>query len=370
MASIEITVVARGARAPPTPPLGPPQHPRAELMADPEAMEYQLKKYLLLLATLVATVTYAAGPNPPGGSWLEDDTSGGHWHLAGDSILRKTNYMRYIVFYCFNAISFAASLIVSLLLLLLHQGDRGWLLKLTRAVMMVDLIGLMGAYAAGGSHDKFTTICASVLVGGTSAYLIFVVPIFIFDGGQEASSHNRDEQSKHEMLLVLAIFVATIAYVAGLNPPGGFWRSMQDGHHTAGDPVLQGLHPIRYKFFFFSNTAAFVASLLAITFAALYEKFELKVVKVPLYVLIITAILGLGGAYAAGSCRDSKHTAYVLALIGPVLGCIVLQRFLAIKLQGRFGFDNNGYAVLIFIFGKRSLHLELKFPLASTRYQI
>ena len=29
--------------------------------------EYQLKKYLLLLATLVATVTYAAGLNPPGG---------------------------------------------------------------------------------------------------------------------------------------------------------------------------------------------------------------------------------------------------------------------------------------------------------------
>ncbi|RLM69992.1 uncharacterized protein C2845_PM17G01380 [Panicum miliaceum] len=314
---------------------------RAELMADREAMEYQLKKYLLLLATLVATVTYAAGLNPPGGSWLEDDTSsGGHWHLAGDSILRKTNYTRYIVFYCFNAISFAASLIVSLLLLLLHQGDRGWLLKLTRAVMMVDLVGLMGAYAAGGSHDKFTTICASVLVGGTSAYLIFVVPIFIFKKGQPSSHNGDEEQSKHEMLLVLAIFAATIAYVAGLNPPGGFWRSMQEeGHqHTAGDPVLQGLHPIRYKFFFFSNTAAFVASLLAITFTALYDKFDIKAVKVPLYVLIITAILGLGGAYAAGSCRDSKHTAYVLALIVPVLGCIVLQLLLAIKLQGHFGF--------------------------------
>ena len=137
-------------------------------------MEYQLKKYLLLLATLVATVTYAAGLNPPGGSWLEDDAAAGE--LAGDSILRETNYIRYIVFYCFNAISFAASLVVSLLLLLLHRGDQGWLLKLTRAVMVVDLLVLMGAYASGGSHDRFTTVCAAGLVDATFACISFVVP--------------------------------------------------------------------------------------------------------------------------------------------------------------------------------------------------
>ena len=62
--------------------------------------EYQLKKYLLLLATLVATVTYAAGLNPPGGSWPEDSPpSPGGRRIAGDSILRQTNYQRYIVFY-------------------------------------------------------------------------------------------------------------------------------------------------------------------------------------------------------------------------------------------------------------------------------
>ena len=78
--------------------------------------EYQLKKYLLLLATLVATVTYAAGLNVPGGSWLEDSPSpGGHGQqVAGDSILRQTNYRRYIVFYYFNAIAFAASLLLRL----------------------------------------------------------------------------------------------------------------------------------------------------------------------------------------------------------------------------------------------------------------
>nr|ABA95419.1 hypothetical protein LOC_Os11g45580 [Oryza sativa Japonica Group] len=213
-------------------------------------MECQLKKYLVLLATLVATVTYAAGLNPPGGSWLEDGGGGGRWQLAGDAILQDTNYWRYIVFYWFNAISFAASLVVvSLLFLLLHKGRPP------------------------------------------------PAP-----GDQAAHAHPG----------------------AGLNPPGGFWRSTE----AAGDPVLPGLHPIRYKFFFFSNAISFIASLLAITFNVYYEKLDLKRIKFPLYGLTVTAILGLGGAYAAGSCRDSRHTGYVLGLIVPVLVCIFLQWFL------------------------------------------
>ncbi|CAN6381884.1 unnamed protein product [Urochloa humidicola] len=299
-------------------------------------MEYQLKKYLLLLATLVATVTYAAGLNPPGGSWLEDSPA--EHRLAGDSILREGNYIRYIIFYCFNAISFAASVVVSLLLLLLHKADQGrWLLKLTRAVMVVDLLGLMGAYTAGGSQDKFTTICAAVLVGGTFTGIVFAVPkLFVGQGkGAAAPSLDEDDLEKHEVVMVLAIFVATIAYVAGLNPPGGFWRDAGGGH-AAGDPVLRGLHPIRYKFFFFSNTAAFIASLMAITITVHCEKFHLKNITVQLYGLIITAIFGLGGAYATGSCRDSRHTTYVLALIVPVLVCIFLQRYLAVKLSSIF----------------------------------
>ncbi|CAN6363539.1 unnamed protein product [Urochloa humidicola] len=299
-------------------------------------MEYQLKKYLLLLATLVATVTYASGLNPPGGSWLEDSPA--EHRLAGDSILREGNYIRYIIFYCFNAISFAASVVVSLLLLLLHKADQGrWLLKLTRAVMVVDLLGLMGAYTAGGSQDKFTTICAAVLVGGTFTGIVFAVPkLFVGQGkGAAAPSLDEDDLEKHEVVMVLAIFVATIAYVAGLNPPGGFWRDAGGGH-AAGDPVLRGLHPIRYKFFFFSNTAAFVASLMAITITVHCEKFHLKNITVQLYGLIIMAIFGLGGAYATGSCRDSRHTTYVLALIVPVLVCIFLQRYLAVKLSSIF----------------------------------
>ncbi|KAL6596930.1 hypothetical protein ACP70R_047064 [Stipagrostis hirtigluma subsp. patula] len=280
--------------------------------------EYRLKKYLLLLATLVATVTYAAGLNPPGGSWLEDSSAG---EVAGDSILRETNYRRYIVFYYFNAISFAASLFVCLLLLLVHgngQGNRAALFAI-RTVMVIDLLGLMGAYAVGGSHDTFTTICASVLVACVFAYTAVT---FVNRCLGHSSSQAKKETNWRdlEILMVLAIFAATNAYVAGLNPPGGFWRSTQEGHHTAGDPVLLRPHPHRYKAFFFCNTVAFVASLLAVILIVEYERLAV----VP-YGPTITALFGLGGAYAAGSCRDTKHTDYVVGLVVPVFACISIQ---------------------------------------------
>ncbi|KAF7091647.1 hypothetical protein CFC21_094200 [Triticum aestivum] len=296
--------------------------------------EFQLKKYLLLLATLVATVTYVAGLNLPGGSWTED-TPGGQ--VAGEPILRETYYYRYIVFYYCNAISFAASLVVSLLLLVLHKG--GNYHHLLRPIMVIDLFGLMGAYAAGSSRDKFTTVCAAVMVAGLAAYVTVAFLWYVLRRATGGTAANKKEESpdqeaaalaEHEILMVLAIFVATVAYVAAMNPPGGFWRSTQEGHHTGGDPILQGGHSGRYKFFFFFNTTAFVTSLLAIMLILDYKKLNISsdrfgVGRCGLYVSLVIAVGGLGGAYAAGSCRNLESTAIVLSLGPAVLIYIALQ---------------------------------------------
>jgi hypothetical protein len=309
--------------------------------------EYQLREYLLLLANLVATVTYVAGLNLPGGAW--QDTQDGH--RAGDPILRDAHYPRYVTFYYCNATAFAASLVVSLLLLVLDGTNTRWE-ALLRVVMVLDLLGLMGAYAAGSCRDLFTTIYTSVLVCAVFAYIMLTFFVFTYyrgkalvltnklggdtekqDGRKKQcedppAHHEPDEQLLHEVLMLLATFAVTITYVAGLNPPGGFWDDTKTGgRHHVSDPVLQDHYSRRYKAFFVCNTTAFASSLLIIILLLdkkLSRNISVRFV-VALYGLIVTALLGLMGAYAAGSCRELDDTTYVICLIGAVLGYIFLQ---------------------------------------------
>lgn len=305
--------------------------------------EYQLKNHLLLLATLVATVTYAAGLNLPGGFWQDTQED----HLAGDPILPGNHKEQYIMFYYCNATAFAASLVVCLLLLVLDKENSGCAAAL-RVVMLFDLLGLMGAYAAGSCRDEFTTIYSSVIMSMVFAYI--VPSLFTYavsklkkkdknhgkqnkDSGEPKDTekqtwypdeHKREEL--HEVLMLLATFAVTITYVAGLNPPGGFWGSTQDGHRVS-NPVLQDINSRRYKAFFVCNTTAFVASLLIIMLLldkrVNTEQMSLQFGE--LYGSIVVVLFGLVGAYAAGSCRDTDDTVYVICLIAAILAYIFLQ---------------------------------------------
>ncbi|KAJ1259043.1 hypothetical protein BS78_10G123100 [Paspalum vaginatum] len=305
--------------------------------------EYQLRKYLLLLATLVATVTYAAGLNLPGGAW--QDTKDGH--LAGDPILQHAHRRRYLTFYYCNATSFAASLVVSLLLLVLDGSNTGWE-ALLRVVMVLDLLGLMGAYVAGSCRDTFTTIYSALLVCAVFAYIVVAFSLNLVSKHSQSKKqkHRADAEEKqggagatavpgthqereelHEILMLLATFAVTITYVAGLNPPGGFWDNTKEGHQMS-DPVLQEHYSSRYQAFYVCNTTAFIASLLIVILLVdkkLGAGARRTIRFLALYVLIITALFGLMGAYAAGSCREVDDTTYVVSLIGAVLAYIFLQ---------------------------------------------
>jgi uncharacterized membrane protein YsdA (DUF1294 family) len=103
------------------------------------------------------------------------------------------------------------------------------------------------------------------------------------------------------------------------------------------DPVLQEHYPSRYQAFFVCNTTAFIASLLIIILLVDKKLSSNKSVRfVALHGLIITALFGLMGAYAAGSCREVDDTTYVVCLIGGVLAYIFLQAALtkAVKKKG------------------------------------
>ncbi|XP_062200921.1 uncharacterized protein LOC133903525 [Phragmites australis] len=120
----------------------------------------EMRGWLMVLATLAASVTYQAGLNPPGGFWQDDDKPG---HVAGNPVLRDRNAARYLTFYYFNATAFATSLVI--ILLLLNEQFYQTEAKVAALVLttMVDLMGLVGAYIAGSTRDMSSSICIIVL---------------------------------------------------------------------------------------------------------------------------------------------------------------------------------------------------------------
>ncbi|KAF7056778.1 hypothetical protein CFC21_064156 [Triticum aestivum] len=321
--------------------------------------EYRLRKYLLLLATLVASITYTAGFNPPGGVWQQkgSDEDG---HRAGDHIINDTDNRRHLAFFYCNATAFIASLVVIVLILILairHDKDKDkkdavWVASGSgvvplRLVMVLDLLSLVGAYTAGTCRDKVSSLYSAALVAAIFIYIVLLKLLdldwwwcFPNESSNSLSTTSelplpREEMKAEErfrkVLMLLATFAVSITYVAGLSTPGGFWDST-DGSHRPGDAILKDHHSLRLMVFLLCNTTAFMASLF-ITMLLIIDGRKLlgKTARTrELYTCIIVALVSLVAAYAAGSCRKNDTTVYVVSLVGAVLAFIlllVLHRF-------------------------------------------
>ncbi|WVZ89188.1 hypothetical protein U9M48_035621 [Paspalum notatum var. saurae] len=304
--------------------------------AGDESWEYTLRKYLLLLATLVATVTYGAGFNPPGGVWQAADPSKNR--VAGDPIIRETDYPRYLAFFYSNATAFASSLVVIVLILILSiLHDRGIKnpapVRILRGVMLLDLVSVMVAYAAGTFRDVLTAVYSLVLLAGVIAYLVVHLLLAARSSSQNDNGVQTDaaklRAAEHQrwlkVLMLLATFAVSVTYVAGLSAPGGFWDHAEDGHRP-GDAILKGgPHDARLKAFFVCNTTAFVASLLILVMLLDKKLRFSENVSYESYLFIGVTLAGLMAAYAAGASRKIDTTIYVSALVGVVVVCILLQ---------------------------------------------
>lgn len=298
-----------------------------------DSSEYKLRKQLLLLATLVLSVTYVAGLEPPGGVWKDDGAGGGA--RAGGAILRSTKRPRYMVFYYCNSTALVASLVV-MSLLLLKNPNRLQLAAL-RLVMVLDLLGLMGAYLAGSCQQRPATVYAGSLVLALSAYVGLHILQALSHSQPHDGHENEDDdeedaapvvlraKERRKVVLLLATFAVAVTYVAGLNPPGGFWDSSAAAHgYRPGDPLVEAHHKGHYQMFFYCNTTAFVASLYIIV-VLLVKRLSARTARsAALYVFVLGALLGLVAAYTAGSCRDADCSVYVVSLFGAVLAFVCL----------------------------------------------
>ncbi|KAF0911629.1 hypothetical protein E2562_011246 [Oryza meyeriana var. granulata] len=282
---------------------------------------WELRKYVLLLATLAATVTYTAGMDPPGGFWTDNDGA----RLAGDLVLQVTYARRYKAFFYCNATAFVASLVIVNLLLVRFLCRRRWWLRALQAAMILDMFGLMGAYAAGSSREVAMSAYILALVILVCSYVSAHVLLYGLTAQVSAPEAPERVERARKYLLIFATLAATVAYQAGLSTPGGFWLASQVGNHLAGDPMLRGKHPYRFMVFFYFNTTAFVASLVTIMLLMSRTVSRHGFRSSALWVCVGATMAGLMGAFAAGSCRSFKTSIYVIALVAAVLLYIGIQ---------------------------------------------
>ncbi|KAF7086556.1 hypothetical protein CFC21_089844 [Triticum aestivum] len=282
------------------------------------------RSLVLLLATLAAAITYTAGLDPPGGLWQEN----GDGHMAGDPILLTTNARRYKAFFYCNSVAFVTSLVA----IILVQEENLVKHHVLEAAMILDLFGLIGAYAAGSCRDVSTSIYAMALAGAVLVYVVIHVVFFTLDYKVTKNNDQKDRllEKRRKRLLLFAILAATITYQAGLTPPGGFLLQDDELGHRAGDPVLLYNYPGRYNAFFYSNSVSFMLSIALIILLVNPNLYRPAIRSNALSVCTAVGLLCLMGAYPAGSTQHLKTSIYIFALVVVVLfvAVVVLLVFL------------------------------------------
>ncbi|KAF0904444.1 hypothetical protein E2562_034517 [Oryza meyeriana var. granulata] len=130
----------------------------------------EMRGWLMVVATVAASMTYQAGLNPPGGFWQEDDKVAGH--KAGNPVLRDSINFRYQTFYYLNSTAFVTSLVIMVLLM----SERFYRTETKVVALMVttfvDLASLVGAYIAGST--RFMSSCIYVIVITGVAFLCVI----------------------------------------------------------------------------------------------------------------------------------------------------------------------------------------------------
>jgi uncharacterized membrane protein YfcA len=195
--------------------------------------------------------------------------------------------------------------------------------------VLVDLISLIGAFAAG-SCRKLSTFVYAILV-----VVAVLTALRLLLGGKihppivgTAVVSKRTEHKWRKDLMLIGTLAITVTYQARLLPPGGAWPDNHDGHF-AGDPILHDTNRTRYRVFFYCNATTFMASMVMVTLLLNNTISKYKRSLLAMKTAMVLNLLGLLGAYAVGSCRKFKTSAYIFALVIAVLIYIVIHVLLS-----------------------------------------
>lgn len=103
---------------------------------------------LMVVASLIATMAFQSGLNPPGGLWQDDSPDQGHpqGHQAGQAIMASKYPTDYSYYLSYNTTGFIASLSIILLLITGLPFKRRFFMWLLTAIMGVAITSMALTY--------------------------------------------------------------------------------------------------------------------------------------------------------------------------------------------------------------------------------
>ncbi|XP_055820373.1 ankyrin repeat-containing protein BDA1-like [Solanum dulcamara] len=146
---------------------------------------------------------------------------------------------------------------------------------------------------------------------------------------------------KRDAIMVVASLIATMAFQAGMNPPGGVWQDNKEGNsqgnslqiaHKAGEAIMAYSHPKSYRYFIRVNTTAFVASLstilLLISGLPFRKKFFMWGLMVIMWLTVTSVALTYGiSIYIVTPKKDREQLGQVIE-VGVTVWCSVMALLL------------------------------------------
>lgn len=102
----------------------------------------KIRGNLLVAATLIATISFQAGLNPPGGVW-QDSNNG---HIVGTSIMVSTNFEAYFYFIQYNTIALIISSGIILLMISGFPLNSKLLMGVLMLAMTLTMVLMLSTY--------------------------------------------------------------------------------------------------------------------------------------------------------------------------------------------------------------------------------
>ncbi|KAJ4763364.1 hypothetical protein LUZ62_073739 [Rhynchospora pubera] len=149
----------------------------------------EMRGWIMVVAVLIASVTYASGLNPPGGFW-QDDSDG---HDAGVSILHDKYNTRFTTFFYANASAFMTSLVIIILLMNKKFYNNNIKVLILNISLVVGLMSLMIAYAAGSTRRFSTSLYVIALAVGVMVFVLYSANVMHALFGRHHNDYSRRE---------------------------------------------------------------------------------------------------------------------------------------------------------------------------------